>query len=85
MEALACGTPVVISEAGGARELVTSDVAGRVVPQDPAAIAGAVRDILAMQPARANVRAAVERFSWARNGQELEAFFRRTLDGYRQR
>ncbi|WP_051137331.1 glycosyltransferase [Novosphingopyxis baekryungensis] len=85
VEALACGTPVVISEAGGARELVTSDAAGRVVPQDHAAIAGAVRDILAMQPARADVRAAVERFSWARNGQELEAFFRRTLDGYRPR
>ena len=38
VEALACGTPIIISEAGGARELVRSDVAGRIVQQDSDAI-----------------------------------------------
>ena len=76
VEALACGTPVVISEAGGARELVTSDIAGRVVAQEPEAIAAAVRALLAEAPDRAAVRASVERFSWARNGAELEEVFR---------
>ncbi len=79
VEALACGTPVVVSAAGGARELVTSDVAGRVVAQEPGAIAEAVRAILAAPPARTDVRPMVDRFAWERNGAELEAFFRAVL------
>ncbi|WP_420607935.1 glycosyltransferase [Novosphingopyxis sp.] len=79
VEALACGTPVVVSEAGGARELVTSAAAGRVVAREPGAIADAVRDILAAPPARTDVRTVVERFTWERNGAELEVFFQDVL------
>lgn len=79
VEALACGTPVVVSEAGGARELVANAVAGRVTAQEPGAIADTVRELLADKPDRAAVRATVERFSWDRNGEELEGFFRRVL------
>src|SRR5690606_24647772 len=47
VEALACGCPLVISDAGGARELVTRPEAGRIVAREPEAIAGAVREVIA--------------------------------------
>jgi teichuronic acid biosynthesis glycosyltransferase TuaC len=53
VEAMACGTPIVISDAGGAAELVTSDVAGRIVARTPEAIAEAVRALLATPHDRA--------------------------------
>jgi glycosyltransferase involved in cell wall biosynthesis len=71
VEALACGTPVVTSDVGGAREVVDRPEAGRLVPRDPAAIAGAVAELLANLPDQAAVREAAERFSWDRNGAEL--------------
>ncbi len=78
VEALACGTPIVISDAGGAAELVTSAVAGRIVERTPGAIAAAVRTILAAPPSSADVAASLGgRFDWDRNGRELAAHLRR--------
>ena len=78
VEALACGTPVVISDAGGAAELVTSPVAGRIVTRAPEAIAAAVQAILATPPSPADVAASLGgRFDWDRNGRELAAHLRR--------
>jgi glycosyltransferase involved in cell wall biosynthesis len=78
VEALACGTPIVISDAGGAAELVTSPVAGRIVERAPAAIAAAVQAILATPPEPAAVAAKLAgRFDWDRNGRELAAHLRR--------
>ncbi len=71
VEALACGTPVVISDVGGAREVVDRPEAGRLVPREAGAIAAAVRDLLAAPPSPAAVRAAAERFSWERNAGAL--------------
>jgi len=71
VEALACGTPIVIPDIGGAREVVTSDTAGRLVEREPAAIATAVRAILAAPPSQAEVAAQAERFSWNRNAKAL--------------
>jgi len=76
VEALACGTPVIISEAGGARELVTSTDAGRIVPQTVEAIVEAVRAILAHPPDQQLVRSSVSRFSWHNNGDQLLAILR---------
>ena len=70
VEALACGTPLVTSDVGGAREVVDRPEAGRLVARDPVAVAEAVNAILADPPAQAAVRAAAERFSWARNAAE---------------
>ena len=78
VEALACGTPIVISDAGGAAELVTSPVAGRIAERTPAAIAAAVKAIFASPPAPADVAATLgDRFDWDRNGRELAAHLRR--------
>lgn len=78
VEAIACGTPIVISDAGGAAELVTSPTAGRIVPRDPEAIAAAISDILAAPPLPAAVAASLAgRFNWDRNGRELADHLRR--------
>ncbi len=78
VEALACGTPIVISNAGGGAELVTAPVAGRIVDRTPQAIADAVRALLAAPPSPAEVAATLGgRFDWDRNGRELAEHLRR--------
>ena len=71
IEALACGTPLVVTETSAAREVVDRPAAGRIVPRDPAAIAAALRDLLAAPPRQEDVRSSAERFSWQRNCAEL--------------
>ncbi len=71
VEALACGTPIVISDVGGAREVLDRPEAGRIVAREPEAIAAAVRELLADPPPQAAVRQVAERFSWEKNAREL--------------
>jgi glycosyltransferase involved in cell wall biosynthesis len=77
VEALACGTPVVISDVGGARELLDRPEAGAIVDREPDAIANAIRTILASPPPRDAVRETVHRFTWAANGDMLLAHLTR--------
>lgn len=70
LEALACGTPVVISENCHFPEVGAAG-AGRVVPLDPPAIAVAIREVLNDEPLRkqmaASGRALIERrYTWQR-------------------
>ena len=80
IEALACGTPLVITDAGGAREVVTELEAGRIVDRTPAAIAAGVRALLADPPMREAVAATAERFSWQANAAALADHYARLLD-----
>ncbi|CCW16060.1 Glycosyl transferase, group 1 family protein [Sphingobium indicum BiD32] len=73
VEALACGTPIVISDVGGARELLDRPEAGQIVDREPEAIATAIRAILDNPPDREAVRAAALRFTWTANGDALLA------------
>jgi glycosyltransferase involved in cell wall biosynthesis len=73
VEALACGTPVVTCDVGGARELIASETAGRLVERTPEAVAAAVNAILAAPPAREAVAALTEGFSWDANAAALAA------------
>jgi glycosyltransferase involved in cell wall biosynthesis len=66
---------VVVADAGGAREVVTSPQAGRIVARDPVAIAAAVEEILAAPPAPEAVAATVARFSWEANAAALAAHY----------
>ena len=76
VEALACGTPVVITDVGGARELLDGSKAGRIVAREPGAIAEGIRVLLADPPARDIVRAPALRFTWEANATALEAHLR---------
>jgi teichuronic acid biosynthesis glycosyltransferase TuaC len=71
IEALACGTPLVISDAGGAREVLEEPMAGRIVERTPQAIAAAVGEVLANPPKREAVATTVAGYSWDANGAAL--------------
>jgi teichuronic acid biosynthesis glycosyltransferase TuaC len=75
VEALACGCPLVITEAGGAREIMTRPEAGRIVERDAEAIADAVRELLADPPPRAAVAECAARFSWEANAAALAEYY----------
>jgi alpha-1,6-mannosyltransferase len=66
LEALACGTPVVTADRGGARELVDSS-SGAWGRQDPASLADAVLAVAArpVGARRAAARARAERYPWS--------------------
>ncbi|MFL9841620.1 glycosyltransferase [Sphingomonas sp. ST-64] len=71
VEALASGTPVVIPDAGGARELVTAPDHGRIVARTAPAFAAAISEILSEPPAPAAVRAGAAGFTWEANSAAL--------------
>lgn len=73
VESIACGTPVVIADVGGARELVDTPAAGRIVERMPDAIADAIRSILQAPHDRNETRRSAERFTWERNSETLHA------------
>lgn len=75
VEALACGTPLVITDAGGARELVQNDTAGQIVARDAASIAGGVRAVLAAQLPAEQVAACAAHFSWEANAAALAEYY----------
>jgi glycosyltransferase involved in cell wall biosynthesis len=73
VESLACGTPIVITNAGGANEVVTSPDAGRVTIRTRLAFAAAITDLLDNPPSQAATRATAARFTWEANTQALYA------------
>lgn len=75
VEALACGTPVVTCDVGGARELIASDVAGRLVARNPQAVAAGINAVLNNPPPREAVAALTEGFSWDANAAALAAYW----------
>lgn len=75
IEALACGTPLVITDAGGAREVVTAPEAGVIVARNPDAIARGVRLILDHPPVRGATAAMADRFGWQAHAAALAAYF----------
>ena len=79
VEALACGTPVVTCDVGGARELIASDTAGRLVARNPAAVAAGINAILNAPPPREAVAALTEPFSWEANAAALAAHYERLV------
>ena len=76
VEALACGTPVVASNVGGAPELIRSPDAGRIVAREVGAIAAAITELIQNPIPPERVAAQVAHFSWAKNAATLQEFFR---------
>lgn len=75
LESLASGTPIVIPDVGGARQVVRDPVAGRIVARTSQAFSAAIAEILADPPAPATVRKTVEPFTWTANSQRLYEYF----------
>lgn len=75
VEALACGTPIVIADAGGARELVRGPAAGLIVAREPEAIAHGVRLVLGQSATRAETAQVVEGFGWAQHAEALARLY----------
>lgn len=68
VEALACGTPVVATRCGGPEDIVVDEVGALVAPEDPAALAEAIRDVLQRPDRYESGRLreyAVRRFGWS--------------------
>jgi glycosyltransferase involved in cell wall biosynthesis len=77
LEALAGGRPVVVTEVGGAREVVPDPEAGRVVdPGDPTAIARALAEVLADPPDADACRAAAAPHALAAQAAKVAAILR---------
>lgn len=85
VEGLACGTPIVIPNIGGAAEIVSDPTAGRLIERTPTAIAEAVADLLTDPPSQADVAENVSRFSWGRNADAITHFWTGVLGGEDER
>lgn len=71
IEALASGTPIVIPDVGGAREVLDRPEAGVFAKADPSSVATAITQVLKRNAARHAVAATVARFSWDANTAQL--------------
>jgi teichuronic acid biosynthesis glycosyltransferase TuaC len=67
VEALASGTPLIISDVGGARDVLDRPEAGILAAPSPASVADAIKQVLARDADRQAVAATVEKFSWGAN------------------
>jgi glycosyltransferase involved in cell wall biosynthesis len=84
LEAMACGRPVVTTDAGGLRHLIDDEGGRRVPPGDVTALAAALRELLGDPALRRamgahNARLVRERYSWARVVTRLEAAYREAI------
>ena len=67
VEALACGTPVVTCDVGGARELIDRPAAGRLVTREGHGLVTALEEVLRTPLDREATAATVDRFAWETN------------------
>jgi L-malate glycosyltransferase len=84
LEAMACARPVVATDAGGLRYLVSDRGGRKVPPGDPAALASALRELLGDAGLRRamgshNRTLVEERYAWPRVGDRLEEIYREAL------
>lgn len=76
IEALASGTPIIISDVGGAREVLDRPEAGAFAARGPTSVADAIKTVLARNSNRHVVAATVNRFSWEANTAALYDHFK---------
>ncbi len=82
VEALACGTPVVATRCGGPEDIVNEEVGILVPPEDPAALAAGIAQVLDRRgdydPAKLRAYA-LERFGLESVGQRLQGLYAEAL------
>lgn len=80
LEALASGTPVVIPDVGGARQVLRgSAAAGRIAPRTAEGFAAAIAELLADPPDPERVRETARPYTWAANSAQLAGFYARLV------
>jgi glycosyltransferase involved in cell wall biosynthesis len=85
-EALACGTPVIVSDLPGQAEFIRNHRCGIVVPvADPLALAGAVAELAgdesrARELGRAGAEVVLAEHSWSARAAELARVMRQILN-----
>ncbi len=85
LEAMACGTPCIAADAGGAREVIREPAAGRVLAErTPQAAAASVREVLSKTD-RLATRAYAERHSWDETSDGLAALFGEIVEKHARR
>ena len=82
LEAMACGTPVVASDVGGASELVASPEAGLLTERAPEALARTLQRLFSNYPDRAATRRYAERFSWSETTRGQLQLFERLVPAH---
>jgi glycosyltransferase involved in cell wall biosynthesis len=83
IEALASGTPIVIPDIGGARQVIRTPEAGRIAPRTSAGFAAAIQALIAAPPPQAAARETVQPFTWEANSRNLHAFFQDLVERHR--
>lgn len=82
LESMACGTPVVATKVGGIPEIVTSEVAGRLMAtRDVAAAVHSIQELWHHLPDRASVRARALGCSWQCTSEAQSKLFARMVAG----
>jgi glycosyltransferase involved in cell wall biosynthesis len=87
-EAMSCGVPVVVAEAGALPEVVGREGAGILVaPKEPSAIAGAVQAILKDEMLSRRLREGgrrriLDQFSWRRAASETVGVYQEAISAY---
>jgi glycosyltransferase involved in cell wall biosynthesis len=86
-EALACGVPLVSVDVGRVRELVSSELAGAVVPRDAVAFADALTSFLSRDRSllKASCRRGVEDLSFEHTTGETLSVYEEALSSARRR
>ncbi len=85
LEAAACGLPAVVTKVGGLPEVVEDGVTGLVVPpEDPVALAEALRRLVADREGRRRMGAAARRFvaaryRWEDTAERMEQLYRQVI------
>ncbi len=76
LESMACGTPVVATDVGGVKEIITNDVAGLIVKERSSeAIAVALKQILDKSIDRPAIRKYAEAYSWPETSEGQKKIF----------
>ncbi|GAB2859739.1 glycosyltransferase family 1 protein [Streptomyces deserti] len=91
LEAMACGVPIVATDVGGHRDTVADGTTGRLVPpQDPEAVATAVRELLDEDRLRrgygdAGRERVLAHYTWRRVADGAQQVYRQVLAGHEAR
>lgn len=89
VEAMSCGLPVIVTDAGGARYLADDEGGLRVPMKSPAALAQALERLLPDPALRkqmgvCNRQKVLRKFTWERVIDQLEDIYRNTVEGDRE-